>query len=165
MNRNLSFAFLGAILATAVLCGCEAMKVASRGLSATGFIPGGHVPDFEKTAEAAAKAHEKFTPENEYYLGRSVTATVLGEYKALDNPEANEYVNLVGQTLALASDKPETFGGYHFLILDTDEINAIAAPGGFIVVSRGLLHCCHDEESLARRSWPTRSSMSHWHMA
>ena len=71
------------------------------------------------------------------------------QYKPLDDPKANEYINLLGQTLAMASDKPETFGGYHFLILDTDEINAIAAPGGFILVSRGLLDCCRDEESLA----------------
>jgi predicted Zn-dependent protease len=61
----------------------------------------------------------------------------------------NQYINLVGQTVAQASDKPETFKGYHFLILDTDEINAFAAPGGLILVSRGLLRCCKSEDALA----------------
>lgn len=149
MNRNLSLALLGTMLAAAVLCGCEAMRVAGNGLAATGFVSSGQVQAIQKTAEATGKAREKFSAENEYYLGRSVTATVLAQYKPLDDPQANEYVNLLGQTLAMASDKPETFGGYHFLILDTDEINAIAAPGGFILVSRGLLNCCRDEESLA----------------
>lgn len=149
MNRTLSLAFVGLLLAASVLCGCEAMQVAGRGLASTGFIPGGHGDLIEKTAAASFKAHEKFTAENEYYLGRSVAATVLAGYKPLDDRKANEYINLLGQTLAMASDKPETFGGYHFLILDTDEINAIAAPGGFILVSRGLLDCCRDEESLA----------------
>jgi beta-barrel assembly-enhancing protease len=149
MRRNLCIAFFGAMIATAILCGCAAVKVASQGLAATGIISGSQAQAIEKTFDATAKAHEKFTSENEYYLGRSVTATVLGQYKPLDDAKANDYINLLGQTLAMASDKPETFGGYHFLILDTDEINAIAAPGGFILVSRGLLHCCRDEESLA----------------
>ncbi len=149
MNRGLLPAFVAALAACPVLCGCAAVKVAGKGLAATGLISHDQAEAIEKTAEATSKAREKFTSENEYYLGRSVTATVLAQYNPLDAPAANEYINLLGQTLAMASDKPETFGGYHFLILDTDEVNAIAAPGGFILVSRGLLHCCRDEESLA----------------
>ena len=52
-------------------------------------------------------------------------------------------------TLSKTSDLPETFGGYHFLILDSDEINAFAAPGGFIFVTRGLLRCCKHEDAAA----------------
>jgi beta-barrel assembly-enhancing protease len=44
---------------------------------------------------------------------------------------------------------PETFGGYHFLILDSDEINAFAAPGGLIFVTRGMLRCCDSEDAVA----------------
>jgi len=99
--------------------------------------------------EKVGKATEKLTPENEYYIGRSVIATLLKEYKPYDNSDLNRYLNLMGQMLAAASTKPETFSGYHFLALDTDEINAFAAPGGFIVVSRGLLRCCKNEDALA----------------
>ena len=49
----------------------------------------------------------------------------------------------------MASDRPETFGGYHFLLLDSDEINAFAAPGGLILVTRGLVRCCESEDELA----------------
>ena len=56
---------------------------------------------------------------------------------------------MLGRTLSLSSDRPETFGGYHFLALDTDEINAFAAPGGDIYVSRGLLRCAASEDEVA----------------
>ena len=49
----------------------------------------------------------------------------------------------------MASDRPETFGGYHFLMLDTDEINAFAAPGGLILISRGMVDLCQTEDELA----------------
>jgi predicted Zn-dependent protease len=70
-------------------------------------------------------------------------------YKVYSNDAATHYINMIGQTLALASDKPETFGGYHFLILDTDEINAFAAPGGLIFISQGMLRLCRTEDQLA----------------
>jgi len=76
-------------------------------------------------------------------------ATVLQTYPSLDQPEANNYLNLLGQSLAVFSDRPETFGGYHFLLLDSDEVNAFAAPGGLILVTRGMLRCCENEDELA----------------
>jgi predicted Zn-dependent protease len=63
--------------------------------------------------------------------------------------DATDYINLLGQGLALASIKPETYRGYHFLILDSDEINAFAAPGGFIFLSRGMLRLCKSEDEVA----------------
>ena len=98
---------------------------------------------------AAAEAQEDFTPEQEYYLGRAVGAQVLTMYQPLNIPEANGYLNVLGQTLALYSTKPQTFGGYHFLLLDSNDINAFAAPGGLIFVTRGLVQCCESEEALA----------------
>jgi len=102
-----------------------------------------------KMGKAVQKASEEITPEQEYYIGRAVAANVLAKYKPLDNQAVNKYLNLVGQSLALASDRPQTFGGYHFLALDTSEINACACPGGLILVSRGLLGCCASEDDLA----------------
>ncbi len=102
-----------------------------------------------KTTKAVAKTFEDITPEQEYYIGRAVGATILTRYKPCNNTRAIRYMNILGQTLAQASDKPETFGGYHFLIMDTDEINAFAAPGGLIFVSRGMLRCCESEDAVA----------------
>jgi predicted Zn-dependent protease len=95
------------------------------------------------------KSFEDFTPEQEYYIGRTVGAIIVNQYQPYDNEDANRYINVLGQTLAQASDMPETFAGYRFLILDTEEINAFAAPGGLIFVSRGLLRCCQNEDAVA----------------
>ena len=89
------------------------------------------------------------TPEQEYYIGRSVAATVLHTYRPLDNAAANRYLNVIGGVLAQASDRPETFGGYHFQILNSDDVNAFSAPGGFVMVSRGMLRCCRSEDAVA----------------
>lgn len=102
-----------------------------------------------RSASAVAKTFEDITPEQEYYIGRAVAATVLTRYLPYPEDDANRYVNLLGQTLAQASDRPETFGGYHFLVLETDEVNAFAAPGGLILVSRGMLRLCSTEDQLA----------------
>jgi predicted Zn-dependent protease len=78
-----------------------------------------------------------------------VGANILAQYPPYDAAAANSYLNLLGQSLAMVSDRPETFGGYHFLVLDSDEINAFAAPGGLIFVSRGLLACADSEDGVA----------------
>jgi len=101
------------------------------------------------SAPTLAKSLEDFTPEQEYYLGRGVAATLLGQYRAWRTPEANDYLNLLGQSLARYSTLPNTFGGYHFLLLDSPEINAFAAPGGLILVTRGLAQCATTEDELA----------------
>ncbi len=95
------------------------------------------------------KSFEDFTPQQEYYVGRTVGAMVLDQYPPYDNERANAYLNLLGQSLALASDTPEIFGGYHFLVLDSDDTNAMAAPGGLIFVTRGMLRCAEHEDAVA----------------
>lgn len=102
-----------------------------------------------KVGKMAIKAAEDITPEQEYYIGRAVAASILAKYRPWKNQKANQYVNELGQTLALASSKPQTYGGYHFLILDSEEINAFGCPGGLIMVTRGLLRCCKTEAEVA----------------
>lgn len=109
----------------------------------------GGLVDKAKTVEKIVKSFEDISPEQEYYIGRAVGATVAGRYSVYDNQEATMYINTLGQTLAQASDRPETFGGYHFLILDSDEINAFAAPGGLVFITRGMLRCTKNEDAVA----------------
>lgn len=146
--------FLFVILCFVVLVyGCktfDAITAAGANVAAaTGVISSGQASSIKKTSSAVGKTFEAITPEQEYYIGRAVAASILKSYKPYDNSTANRYLNLLGQTLAASSDKPETFGGYHFMIMDTDEINAFSAPGGFILISRGLLRCCPNEDSVA----------------
>ncbi len=133
-----------------ILAGCsELTKVVTSAGVATGKISEDQAKSVNRSAEAIEKTFQDITPEQEYYIGRSVAATIFASYKPYEQAAINQYVNLLGQTLALASEKPETFGGYHFYVMDTEEINAFAAPGGLILVSRGLIRCCRNEDALA----------------
>ncbi|MDR3557397.1 MAG: M48 family metalloprotease [Syntrophobacteraceae bacterium] len=102
-----------------------------------------------KVAIAFGKSFQDITPEQEYYIGRAVAANVLAVYRPKADERLNLYVNTLGQTLAAASDRPDTFGGYHFLVLDSPEINAFAAPGGLIFVTTGMIRVCKTEDELA----------------
>lgn len=148
--KTLLIPLLGVCL---LVSGCGTLnKVTELGTAAAvaaGAITEDQAQSINKSAQAVGKVFESITPEQEYYIGRTVAATILAQNKPYDNEAATEYLNTIGQYLALYSDRPETFGGYRFLIMGTDEINAFAAPGGFILVSRGMLKCCRSEEALA----------------
>lgn len=102
-----------------------------------------------KAGEALRSSFQDLTDEEEYYIGRSVSALILSRYKVWNNEAATRYLNLLAQAIALYSDRPEIFAGYHVLVLDSDEVNALSAPGGFIFITRGLLRLCQDEDTLA----------------
>jgi predicted Zn-dependent protease len=99
--------------------------------------------------EALRSSFSDITEEEEYYIGRSVAALILSRYSVYRNDPLTQYINTVGTAVALYSDRPEIYAGYHFLILDSEEVNALAAPGGFIFVTKGLLRLCENEEMLA----------------
>lgn len=102
-----------------------------------------------KVAVSMRNSFADITDEEEYYIGRSVSALVLARYPVYENDILTQYLNRVGSAVAAYSDRPETYAGYHFLILDSPEVNAFAAPGGFVFVTKGLIAQCRDEEMLA----------------
>jgi len=134
-----------------LLCsGCTMLtQVGTAVGEATGQLTPEQAQSINRSAAAVEKTFQDITPEQEYYIGRSVAATVLHTYKPYNKEAANAYLNAAGQILAQASDRPETFGGYHFQILDSDEVNAFSAPGGLVMVSRGMLRCCRNEDQMA----------------
>ena len=148
------FAIAASVVAFAfVLAGCDTVnQLVEAGTSAavaSGHLSADQAQSINKSAAAVVKTFEDITPEQEYYIGRTVAATCLSRYPAQDDVRLNAYLNLLGQTLSRFSTRPETFGGYHFLLLKSDDINAFAAPGGLILVTRGLVGCCATEDELA----------------
>lgn len=83
----------------------------------------------------------------EISFGREIAARILGRYKDYDNAALLKYVNLVGLSLTRNANRPEL--EFHFMVLDTDEVNAYATPGGYIFVTRGALRLMKDEDELA----------------
>ncbi len=108
-----------------------------------------YVDSATKSYNAVSKALEDITPEQEYYIGRTIGAIVLEKFQPYEHAPTISYINLLGQTLSRFSDLPELYDGYHFMVLDSPEINAFATPSGLIFVTRGMLKCCSDENSLA----------------
>ena len=95
-------------------------------------------------------AGEDFTSSDvaaEVAYGREIAARILGRYKPYADPAMVKYVNLVGLTLARNTNRPEL--DYHFMVLDTDEVNAYATPGGYVFITRGALKYMQDESELA----------------
>jgi len=83
----------------------------------------------------------------EISLGRAIAAKIFGKYISYDSPKLIEYVNLVGNALTLNINRPEL--EFHFTILDTDEVNSYAAPGGYVFITKGALEFMADESELA----------------
>lgn len=103
----------------------------------------------KKTSEALGKAQEEITPEEEYYIGRAVAAQLLTQYKPLKNEKLQAYLNKICYTLVINSNKPELYNGYRVMVLDSNEVNAFATPGGHILVTKGLVKCTESEDALA----------------
>jgi beta-barrel assembly-enhancing protease len=156
-NRRDFLTFLGQATMTGVfaapllslLTGCKTGELVAGFGMATGVLDESQAQSLTRAGGAIAHSFEDFTPEQEYYVGRTVGAMLLSQYKPYPNDAANAYLNLVGALVSLSSDMPETFGGYRFLLLDSEEVNAFAAPGGLVLLTRGMLQCCTSEDAAA----------------
>ena len=137
---------LSGLLSVILLTGCKDMPVPDLSSLSIGNIDIAKGLNFGKSVYNASK---EITPEQEYYIGRSVSVSILEKYKVYDNKNITNYVNSIGKLLTMHSPTPEVFGGYHFVVLESDEINAFAAPGGFIFITKSLLKLCTNEDELA----------------
>jgi hypothetical protein len=84
--------------------------------------------------------------DSEVKMGRMLAAQVDKEAKFVDDPIIAEYVNRVGQNVVLHSDAKVPFT---IKVIDSDEVNAFALPGGFFYVNKGLILAADNEAELA----------------
>ena len=84
--------------------------------------------------------------EKEVKLGRELAAEVDRQAKFVDDPIITEYVNRVGQNIVLHSDAKIPFT---IKVIDSDEVNAFALPGGFFYVNKGLILVADNEAEVA----------------
>src|SRR5947209_5307351 len=87
-----------------------------------------------------------FSLEKEIALGKSLAQEVEKSSKLIDDPVVTEYVNRVGQNLVRNSDAKVPFT---IKVIDSDEVNAFALPGGFFYVNSGLVLRAQEESELA----------------
>jgi predicted Zn-dependent protease len=98
-------------------------------------------------APLAQGALGDFEEPEEVELGRAITANIGARFRLARDRRVTTYVALVGNTVAAHSDRPDL--RYAFAVLDAPEVNAFAAPGGYVFVTRGALAVMRDEATLA----------------
>ena len=79
-------------------------------------------------------------------LGKQLAQEVERQAKIVDDPLISEYVNRVGQNLARNSDAKVPFS---FKVIEADDLNAFALPGGYIFVNTGLIQMAEEEDEFA----------------
>ena len=84
--------------------------------------------------------------DKEIAIGRQIAAEVEQQAKLVEDPVVTEYVNRVGQNVVLHSDAKVPFT---IKVIDSDEVNAFALPGGFFYVNKGLILAADNEAELA----------------
>ena len=88
-----------------------------------------------------------YSPEEENRIGKQISGNLLGAVPLVRDDALQRYVNLVGNWVALQTGRKDTI--WHFGVLDTEDINAFAAPGGYIFLTKGLYRRLNNEAELA----------------
>ena len=104
-----------------------------------------------KAKDAKDKADKiadlKLSEKDERQLGEKISAMLTDRFGVYQDKEVTKYVSLVGSVLAQASKRPSL--QWEFIVLDTDGVNAYAAPGGLVHITRGALGLIKSEAELA----------------
>ncbi len=82
----------------------------------------------------------------EIQLGREEHAKILQEFGRYDDLALQDYVNQIGQRIAAVSHRPQL--QYTFTVLDSEDINAFALPGGYVYITRGIMAYLNSEAEL-----------------
>ena len=150
------------------------------GVAALGLVgPGGGVArraaergQLGSVLKRAQQARDiQMTDEEEQKLGEAVSERIRQRYGVVQDAAIHKYVTLVGIALAQASTRPNLH--WRFIVLDTDGVNALAAPGGLVHITRGALSLIKSEAELAgvighessmsrRSTRPRRSRRARW---
>lgn len=102
--------------------------------------------DLSAIAKGVSKLKDVSEPE-EIQIGGGMAETLLGASPLLDDPELQKYVNDVGMWVAQQSERPGL--PWRFGVNSSDHINAFAAPGGYIIVTKGMMRQLRNEAELA----------------
>lgn len=107
----------------------------------------GSIINTAKGAKKLGDSFRKISDDEEVKMGGDLAGIVLGAAPLVNDPARQHYVNRLGQWLAMHSDRPNM--PWKFGIIDTDDFNAFSTPGGYVLISRGLLDDMRTESELA----------------
>jgi len=96
---------------------------------------------------SAKDAFGEVDDQQEQLIGEEAVAVLLGAVPLVDNDPLQRYVNRVGHWVALHTERKQL--DWKFAVVDSDDINAFAAPGGYVLITKGLLLKLNSEAELA----------------
>ena len=122
------------------------------GLPAPASAQLGGISGALKKVQQAQEAKQKlddltFSEAEERQIGSDVSTQIRARFGVVQDAAMHKYVSLVGTLLAQQSERPKL--DWTFIVLDTDGVNAFAAPGGFVHITRGALGLVDNEAELA----------------
>jgi predicted Zn-dependent protease len=85
--------------------------------------------------------------EDEIAIGRQIAGNLLGAAPLVNDAGLQQYMNRVGRWVANQSERPDLT--WHFGVIESNDVNAFAAPGGYVFVTRGLYALLQNEAELA----------------
>ena len=98
-------------------------------------------------ALAAVLAGCAVSTQQEVDLGQQYSQQINSQLPIIRDPEVNRYINLLGDSLARVTDTRDL--EWQFFVVDSKEVNALAVPGGFVYVNRGLVERAQRMDQLA----------------
>lgn len=129
----MTFIRYGWLLLALLLVGCQELKT--------------ELARYGNVGATLGDAFIAASPEEEQQAGREASAVLLGAAPVLKDARVNAYVNRVGLWVALHSTGADL--SWRFAVLDDPDINAFAAPGGYVFITKGLLARLQNEAELA----------------
>ncbi len=121
-----------------------ALAVTALGAASAASIDLGRIFDVGKDVATATTGLDE---KDEIAVGREVAGRMLGAAPLVADPTLQSYINRVGRWVALQTERPDL--PWHFGVLDSPAINAFAAPGGYVLITRGLYEVLDNEAQLA----------------
>lgn len=85
--------------------------------------------------------------DEEIAIGREITGNLLGAAPLVKDEALQKYVNSVGRWVASQSERPDL--SWHFGVIDSEDLNAFSAPGGYVVITKGMYRKFTNEAQLA----------------
>jgi predicted Zn-dependent protease len=110
-------------------------------------LPGGLTKGLGIAKKANDVRELRITDAEEQELGKQVSEQIRKRYGVVQNESVHRYLTLVGLALAQGSTRPNL--PWTFIVLDTDGVNAFAAPGGYVHITRGAMALIKSEAELA----------------
>lgn len=101
----------------------------------------------DSTAQQPTINLKKPSREDEIKIGREIAGNLLGAAPLVKDQELQKYVNQVGRWVASQGERPDL--PWHFGVIESEDLNAFSAPGGYVLITKGLYRQLHSEAELA----------------